>query len=271
MTLNLDPVIFQLGPLQVRWYGLMYVIGFIFAGLLGKKLAREKFFEVTEKQVDTFITYTMVGIFVGARLTYCLVYNPSYYFSHPLEIPAVWHGGLSYHGALIGLYFGVSLFAKNYRIPNVQAFDVTALIGSQGIFFGRLGNFINGELFGRITDVPWGIIFPDGGPNPRHPSQLYEAILEGLVVFILLWTLKKRFRIYGLLCACYLIFYGTFRFFTEFFREPDTQMGYYLGFLTMGQILCTIMILGGAFLFYYSKKRNALYSDSKMKKKPQSK
>jgi phosphatidylglycerol:prolipoprotein diacylglycerol transferase len=256
MTLNIDPVLFNLGPLQVRWYGLMYVIGFVIAGLLGKKLSREKFFEVTEKQVDTFVTYTMVGIFLGARLIYCLVYNPSYYLRNPLEIPAIWHGGLSYHGAIIGLYFGVSLFAKNYRISNVQAFDVTALIGSQGIFFGRVGNFINGELWGKVTDVPWGIVFPGAGPNPRHPSQLYEAFLEGIAVFILVWALKKKVKIYGLICSSYLISYGAFRFLTEFFREPDVQMGYYLGFLTMGQILCVVMILGGAFLFYYSKKKN---------------
>jgi len=268
MTLNIDPVLFQLGSLQVRWYGLMYVIGFVLGGFLGKKLAREKFFQITEKQVDTFITYTMVGIFVGARLVYCFVYNPSYYLQNPLEIPAVWHGGLSYHGAIIGLYFALSLFAKNYRIPNLQVFDATALMGSQGIFFGRMGNFINGELWGRVTDVPWGIVFPEGGPHPRHPSQIYEALLEGLLVFILLWILKKRFKIYGLLASCYLIFYGIARFIIEFFREPDVQMGYYLGFLTMGQILCFLMILGGAVLYYYSLKKNIPF---KKVKKPSSK
>lgn len=266
MTLNIDPVLLHLGPLQVRWYGLMYVIGFVLAGILGKKLSRENFFEVTEKQVDTYITYTMVGVFVGARLTYCLIYNPAYYFAHPLEIPAVWQGGLSYHGAIIGLYFALSLFAKNYTIPNLQVFDVTALIGSQGIFFGRLGNFINGELWGKATDVPWGIVFPGAGPSPRHPSQIYEALIEGVLVFVLLWILKRKFKIYGLLAACYLIFYGMGRFIVEFFREPDTQMGYYLGIFTMGQILCFIMILGGAFLFYYSKKKNIPYILKKSKK-----
>ena len=263
MTLNIDPVIFHLGSLQVRWYGLMYVVGFLIAGFLGKRLSREKFFEVTEKQVDTYITYTMVGVFLGARLTYCLIYNPSYYFAHPLEIPAIWQGGLSYHGAIIGLYFAVSLFAKNYSISNLQVFDVTALIGSQGIFFGRLGNFINGELYGRITDVPWGMVFPEGGPNPRHPSQIYQSFLEGLLVFVLLWILKRRFKIYGLLASCYLIFYGVARFIVEFFREPDTQMGYYLGIFTMGQILCFIMILGGAVLMYYSKKKNIPFQKGK--------
>ena len=266
MTLNIDPVLLHLGPLQVRWYGLMYVIGFLIAGFLGKKLSRERFFEVTEKQVDTYITYTMVGVFVGARLTYCLIYNPSYYFQHPLEIPAVWQGGLSYHGAIIGLYFALSLFAKNYNIPNLQVFDVTALIGSQGIFFGRVGNLINGELYGRVTDVPWAMVFPSGGSSPRHPSQIYQAFLEGLLVFILLWILKRRFKIYGLLASCYLIFYGVARFIVEFFREPDTQMGYYLGIFTMGQILCFLMILGGAFLYYYSKKKNIPYNLKKSKK-----
>lgn len=256
MVFKIDPVIFHLGSLQIRWYGLMYVIGFLIAGFLGRKLVREKFFAITEKQVDTFITYTMVGIFSGARLTYCLIYNPSYYLKNPLEIPAVWHGGLSYHGAIIGLLVALSVFAKNYKLPWLQVFDVTALIGSQGIFFGRIGNFINGELYGRITEVPWGVVFPEGGPSPRHPSQIYQAFLEGLLVFIILWCLKKRFKIYGLLSAYYLVLYGVFRFIIEFFREPDVQMGYYFNIFTMGQILCFFMILGGLFLIYISIKKN---------------
>ncbi|MBC7712155.1 MAG: prolipoprotein diacylglyceryl transferase [Rhizobacter sp.] len=254
---NLDPVIFALGPLQVRWYGLMYVIGFIIAGLLLKVLVQKNFFKVPVEKIDTLITTMIVCMFIGARFFYVFIYNWEYYSEHMMELLAVWKGGLSFHGALVGLCAGGYIFARQNKITWFEVMDSVALSGSQGLFWGRLGNFINGELYGRPTDSWVGIIFPNGGGlAPRHASQLYEAFLEGLLLTAVLWFLRSKVKVYGMISAAFIGVYGLFRFVVEFYREPDSQLGYYFGFLTMGQLLCAIMIVVGILVGVYAKKRN---------------
>lgn len=255
MVAQFDPVIFSLGPLSIRWYGLMYLIGFVIAGILLRYFSRKKLILLREDLVDTFITYMILGMIIGARSLYVLVYDFSHQMSDPISVFKVWEGGLSFHGAIIGFAIAGALFAKKYNMPVLHVFDMAVTAGAQGVFFGRIGNFINGELYGRPTDVPWGIIFPNGGPYPRHPSQLYESFFEGMVLFIILFLLRKNFKRPGVLCSIFLSGYGVMRFGIEFFREADYQMGYYLGnIFTMGQILCFIMILCGVGFYLYSKK-----------------
>ncbi len=250
-----DPIIFSIGPLQVRWYGLMYVIGFIISGVLLRVLVKEKIFKILPEQVDTLITYMLFNMFLGSRLAYVFIYNWDYYSQHLGDIFSVWKGGLSFHGAMAGLAFGALLFSRRYKRPFLEVGDCCILAGTQGVFFGRLGNFINGELYGRVTTSPFGIIFPGGGPYPRHPSQLYEAVFEGLILFLVLWFARKKFSQYGIITALFFIIYGIFRYFIEFFREADPQLGYYFGgTTTMGQILCLLMIFVGMGIFLYSKK-----------------
>ena len=253
---NIDPVIFGLGSLQVRWYGLMYVIGFITAGFLLKILVQKNFFKVSVEKIDTLITTMIVCMFIGARFFYVFIYNWDYYSQNMMELLAVWKGGLSFHGALVGLCVGGYIFGRQHKLTWFEVMDAVALSGSQGLFWGRLGNFINGELYGRPTDSWVGIIFPNGGGlMARHASQLYEAVLEGIVLFIILWIMRTRVKVYGMISAAFIAVYGLFRFFIEFYREPDSQLGYYFGFLTMGQLLCFIMIVVGIGVGFYAKKR----------------
>ncbi|MDD0852602.1 prolipoprotein diacylglyceryl transferase [Halobacteriovorax sp. GB3] len=254
---QIDPVIFSLGPLQVRWYGLMYVIGFLIAGFLLKKLVQRNFFKVGVEKIDSLITTMLICMFLGARLIYVFVYNWDYYSHNLAELLSVWKGGLSFHGAIIGLVVGGIIFARRNNIPWFQVMDSVALAGCPGLFFGRMGNFINGELYGRVTDSPLGMVFPNGGPYPRHPSQLYEGILEGVVLTLILWLVVRRVKVYGIICAFFLIGYGSFRYFVEFFREADKQLGYYFaGTTTMGQILCLLMIIAGVLLMGFARKKN---------------
>lgn len=256
---NIDPVIFDLGALQIRWYGLMYVIGFIIAGYLLKILVRKNFFKVPEEKIDTLVTTMIICMFLGARIFYVFIYNWESYSDNLLDIVAVWKGGLSFHGALVGLIVGGVIFARQNKITWYEVMDAIALAGTQGLFWGRMGNFINGELFGRVTNASVGIIFPNGGgPYPRHPSQLYEAFLEGILLMAVVWFVKSKTKIYGIIGAFFVGGYGVFRFIIEFFREPDAQLGYYFGFLTMGQILCLIMIIAGILLGIYMKRKNHL-------------
>lgn len=249
MHVNFDPVILALGPLQIRWYGLMYVLGFLVGGKILKILCEEKYLPMPKEKVDSLVTHVIVGMFFGARLAYVFIYNWDYYSDHLSEIFSVWQGGLSFHGALAGILIAGGMFAKKNNLHFFQVADAFAIAGTPGLFFGRMGNFINGELYGRITDAPWGMIFRDGGPMPRHPSQLYEGISEGIILFLLFFILRKKVKYYGILGAMFVIGYGFFRFIVEFFREADSQLGYYMGnMFTMGQILCFIMILCG-FIF----------------------
>jgi phosphatidylglycerol:prolipoprotein diacylglycerol transferase len=256
--MDISPVIFSVGPLEVRWYGLMYVIGFIIAGQLFNILSKEGFLRLNKKQIDNYIAYYLIiGMFLGARIAYVFIYNWDYYSQHMDEILAVWKGGLSFHGAVAGLCLGTWIFARKHKLHFLEVTDSLAAAGTQGLFFGRMGNFINGELYGRVTDSPFGMVFKNGGPYPRHPSQLYEGILEGIILFLILWFMRKKVKIHGMISTVFMVGYGAFRYFVEFFREADAQLGYYFGgTTTMGQILCFIMILLGGFVFWYAKRLN---------------
>ena len=254
---NLNPVLLDLGPVQFRWYGLMYVVGFIIAGYFLKVLVRNKFFKIAEEKIDTLVTTMIICMFIGARTFYVFIYNWDYYSQNLMDLLAVWKGGLSFHGALVGLLVGGYIFAKQNKITLYEVMDSVALVGTQGLFFGRIGNFINGELYGRITNSKIGVIFPQGGgPFPRHASQLYEAFLEGILLCAILWMVKTKVKIYGIISGLFVALYGVFRFIVEFYREPDSQLGYYFGFITMGQILCFVMIISGIGMILYAKKRN---------------
>lgn len=257
MHVNFDPVILALGPLQIRWYGLMYVLGFLLGGKILKILCEENYLKLPKEKVDSLVTHVIVGMFFGARLAYVFIYNWDYYSNHLSEIFSVWQGGLSFHGALAGIAIAGALFARKYQLHFFEVADAFAIAGTPGLFFGRVGNFINGELYGRVTTAPWGMIFKEGGPLPRHPSQLYEGISEGIILFLLFFILRKKVKYYGIIGAMFVIGYGTFRFIVEFFREADSQLGYYLGGLfTMGQILCFVMIdIGMIFLVFALKKK----------------
>ncbi len=250
----IDPVIFSLGPLQVRWYGAMYVLGFLVGGQILKYLATKKFWPLPKESIDSYITWIIGGMFVGARSFYIIFYNWAYYSQNLMDIFAVWKGGLSFHGAVVGMCVATWLFAKKHNLHFFQISDCMAVAGTPGLLFGRLGNFINGELYGRVTDSWLGVVFPDGGPFARHPSQLYEGILEGIVLFFILFAVHKCERFYGVASAAFLLCYGVFRFIVEFFREPDTQLGFFFGSFTMGQILCFAMIIAAFIMLWYAKK-----------------
>jgi phosphatidylglycerol:prolipoprotein diacylglycerol transferase len=251
-----DPVIFAVGPIQVRWYGAMYVLGFVVGSFILKYLAKKKFWPLSQDDIDKYVTWLIVGMFLGARLFYVFLYNWEYYSVNPADIFSVWKGGLSFHGAVVGMCMVTWWFAKKNGLHFFHIGDCMAVAGTPGLFFGRMGNFINGELYGRVTDSWLGVVFPGAGPFPRHASQLYEGLLEGLVLFGILFIIHKRQRFYGVVSSVFLLGYGVFRFIVEFFREPDAQLGYYFGLLTMGQLLCIGMILGSFLMLWYAKKLN---------------
>ena len=252
---DIDPVMLQIGPLQVRWYGLMYVLGFAASYLLVRYQLKQRSFPKLQEQFENLNIALIISLIIGGRLGYVLFYNLGYYLAHPWEIPATWSGGMSFHGAAIGLVVGGLWFCQKKKIPFFKAADIYMVTIPIGLGLGRLGNFINGELFGRPTDLPWGMVFPGGGPLPRHPSQLYEAFFEGLVLFALLWSLrdrphqKRRLWPHGSLLALFFIGYGFLRFLIEYTREPDAQIGL-IGPFSMGQILCSLMIAAGLLLWY---------------------
>lgn len=252
---NISPEIIKIGPLSIRWYGLMYLIGFISSYLIVKREVKRRGLRVEKDFLENLYFYLILGLLIGARLGYVLFYNLSYYIQNPLEVFALWQGGMSFHGGLIGVIVSAFVFSKLKKIDFFTLTDMLVVSAPVGLGLGRIGNFINGELYGRVTNVPWAMIFPEGGPLPRHPSQLYEAALEGILLFLILWFLKDKFSRSGILSSLFLILYGSFRFFTEFFREPDPQIGYILGFFTMGQILCSIMVISGLVLFALRSKK----------------
>jgi phosphatidylglycerol:prolipoprotein diacylglycerol transferase len=247
---NIDPVIFQVGPLAFRWYGLMYVIGFVSAYLLVLYQVRSRKLPIERVQIDDLFFFLMVGLIIGGRLGYIIFYNLAFYLRNPLEVFILWHGGMSFHGGLAGAFLAGAYIIRKKGLSFFAVADLIIPTCPIGLGFGRLGNFINGELFGKASSLPWAMVFPQGGPVARHPSQLYEALLEGLVLFVVLWFYKDHKRRDGDVFALFLILYGAFRIFCELFREPDTQMGYFLNFLTMGQLLSGLMILAGLALKY---------------------
>ncbi|WP_243368329.1 prolipoprotein diacylglyceryl transferase [Fundidesulfovibrio soli] len=248
---DFDPVAIGLGPLQVRWYGLMYLAGFVTGWLLGRRRAARPGSGWTPAMVDDFITWCVLGLVLGARLGYVAFYDLPAYLSDPLAIFQIWNGGMSFHGGMIGLCVVVWIFARKHGKTFLEIGDFLCPLAPPGLFFGRIGNFINGELWGGPTSMPWGVIFPDprGGGVPRHPSQLYEAGLEGLVLFTILWIYSAKPRISGHVMGMFLACYGLFRFLVELIREPDPQLGYLAwGWLTMGQLLSLPMVLVGVAL-----------------------
>jgi phosphatidylglycerol:prolipoprotein diacylglycerol transferase len=255
MKVNIDPFLVELGPIRLSWYGLMYVFGFVISYLLVRYQMKKKDFGVSKQEVEDLYFYLILGLIMGARLGYVLFYDLPMYLSDPFEVIALWHGGMSFHGGLLGVLLVGILFAwkrKKFFWNIADLFIVTAPIG---LGLGRIGNFINGELYGRVTQVPWGMIFSKGGPLPRHPSQLYESGLEGGVLFLILWMMKDRNLPTGGLLSLFLILYGAFRFFVEFYREPDPQLGLIFGPFTMGQVLCAGMVALGLGLMFYLRSR----------------
>ena len=225
----------------------MYLLGFASSLLIVKYQIRKRGLELEADFVETLYSYLIVGLMLGARLGYVIFYNAAYYLDNPLEIFSIWQGGMSFHGGFIGVLLGGLLFCKRYRVYYWLNADLVVVTVPIGLGLGRLGNFINGELYGRVTNVPWAMIFP-GESLPRHPSQLYEFLLEGVVLFIILWSMKGKVKS-GQLIALFLVFYGIFRIVAEFFREPDPQIGYIMGVITMGQILSCLMVVAGTILY----------------------
>lgn len=248
---NFSPYIFELGPLKPTWYGLMYVLGFLFAIFLAKRRAAQQNHPVWHQEgvIDTLATYAMLGVILGGRIGYVLFYGMQYWAQDWLYPLKIWAGGMSFHGGLLGVMLACFLVARKYRIRFMQVTDFIAPLVPLGLFFGRIGNFINSELWGKVTDVPWGVVFPNGGPEPRHPSQIYEALLEGLLLFVILWLYAARERKIGRVSGLFLLGYGVFRSFVEFFRVPDAHVSYLaFGWLTEGQLLSLPMILFGLYL-----------------------
>lgn len=258
-----DPVFLRIGPLEFRWYGLMYILGFLAAYFIIKSVAKGRQLPLSTETVSDLVFSIALGIVLGGRLGYILFYNLGWYLANPLKVFAVWEGGMSFHGGLLGaIVAGVYLVRKN-NLPLAVMADIVAHAGPVGLGLGRIGNFINGELYGRTTNLPWGVVFPGGGPLPRHPSQLYEAFLEGVLLFAVVRTVEKIRPPSGAVFWTFISGYGLFRFLVEFFREPDQQIGFLWGGATMGQMLSLPMfLLGMAMIIYcYSRRGKVLGRD----------
>jgi phosphatidylglycerol---prolipoprotein diacylglyceryl transferase len=251
---NIDPIAFSIGPLSVRWYGLMYLVGFAAGWWLGVRRIQQGLAPVTRAQLDDLLFLVVLGVILGGRLGYVLFYKPGHYAAHPLEIFAIWQGGMSFHGGLLGVMLAMIFAARRHHIDWLRLMDLIAPLIPPGIAAGRLGNFINAELPGRVTDLPWAMVFPGAGPEPRHPSQLYQFALEGVTLLIFLWWFSSKPRPRGQVSAMFLLGYGVLRFIAEFGREPDAFIGYLALGLSMGQWLCLAMIAGGAALFAWSRR-----------------
>ncbi|MBL95704.1 MAG: prolipoprotein diacylglyceryl transferase [Magnetovibrio sp.] len=259
---TIDPIIFELGPLSIRWYALAYLLG-IFVGWRVMRYMNQISPIVEDNEtIDDFLVWVTLGILLGGRVGYVLFYNLNYYIQNPLNIFAIWHGGMSFHGGFAGVTISSIAFCKKRRVNILNFGDAVCVVAPIGLFFGRIANFINGELFGRPSSVPWAVIFPNGGNIPRHPSQLYEAIFEGALLFFLLWFLFNYYnprKRPGVLTGVFLLSYGIIRGVIEFFREPDFHIGYLgFGIFTMGQLLSLPMILVGAILIFNVMRKESL-------------
>ena len=252
---NIDPIALELGPLAIRWYGLAYLTGILLGWFYARALATNaalwvgKSAPMTPAELGDFLLWAVVGIIVGGRIGYAVFYQPAAYLADPLAFFRLWEGGMSFHGGMAGTIIAMALFARRRGIAALSLFDVIAASATFGLFFGRIANFINAELFGRVSDVPWAVVFPGGGPQPRHPSQLYEALLEGVVLFLILRLLTHKagaLRYPGVVAGAFIAFYGLARFAVEFVRQPDAHIGFIAGFLTMGMILSLPMVAIGA-------------------------
>ena len=258
-TNNFNPVALQIFSFEIRWYSLAYIAGILLGWLYCKKrIITDK---VLLEQFDDFITYLIVGVILGGRIGYIVFYNLDYYLQNPIEIFMIWYGGMSFHGGLIGVIVGALIFSKKVKLDHFIFLDLVSLVAPIGIFFGRLANFINSELYGTPTDIPWAVTFIQVDNLSRHPSQLYEAILEGVILFIILMYFKNKdyLKKPGLISGLFLIFYSLFRFFIEFVRVPDEQLGYLIFELSMGQIISLIFFVIGIILFYFKNENKQTY------------
>lgn len=248
---EISPTAFSIGDVEMHWYGLMYLVGFALGWALGRYRASKPDSGWTKTEVDDLLTATMLGVILGGRLGYVLFYDLPAYLSDPLEIVKIWHGGMSFHGGLLGALAAFLYFAKTRRKSFWEVSDFVTPLVPQAIFWGRLGNFINGELWGKPTDLAWGVIFRGAGDMPRHPSQLYEALIEGLILFVVIWIYSSKKRRTGQVSGLFAVGYGTGRILVEFVRLPDAHIGYLaFGWLTMGQILCGPLIIVGLWLLF---------------------
>jgi len=259
---NFDSVLFDLGFFQIKWYSLAYIFGIIFgwmySNIIIKKISNSKsgFITINNNQFDNLVIYVIIGIIVGGRLGYVLFYNLDFFGKNISEIFKIWNGGMSFHGGLIGLIISTLIFSKSTKINFFKISDILACVSPIGIFLGRVANFINGELYGKITTLPWAIVFPDAGSLPRHPSQIYEALLEGVILFLIInyLAIKKEFLFKsGQISGLFLIFYSIFRIISEIFREPDLHLGYFFNYLSMGTILSILTLLAGCVIIFIKK------------------
>lgn len=250
---QINPIIFQIGPLSIRWYGLMYIISFFCTLFLCKYQLKEKNCAHLIPLLENTLFISFLGLVIGARLGFCFFYYPEYFLKNPFEIIAIWKGGMSFHGGMLGAILSGYFYLKKHKQSFLWWADLVVVVAPVGLFFGRIGNFINGELFGKPSTLPWAIIFPEGGPIPRHPVQLYEGLVTGLFLFLFLWNLRKKPWKEGTKLSIFLILYGILRFFFEFLREPAQSIPLIWGWMTMGQILCLGMILLGFFILFFLK------------------
>ncbi len=246
----INPVAMSLGPLEIRWYALAYIVGLLIGWRYCLALAERPPRLVGRKDIDDFLAWATLGVVLGGRIGYVLFYNFGYFAAHPSEIPAMWHGGMSFHGGALGVTAAILWFTRKRRLPVLAFADIIAAAIPIGLFFGRIANFINDELWGRVTDVPWAMVFPNGGPVPRHPSQLYEAFFEGIVLFLLLLAAERRGarRRPGLMTGLFLAGYAAARMSGELFRQPDAQLGFLIFGTTMGQLLSLPLLVAGLWL-----------------------
>ena len=263
-----DPVLVHIGPFAVRWYALAYISGILLGWAYARRLVRSERLwggkaPLTALDFDDFVLWVTLGVILGGRIGYVLFYNPAHFAAHPLEIVQLWNGGMSFHGGFTGCVAAVVLFARKRGLPILSLGDITCAVGPIGIFLGRIANFINGELWGRSADVPWAMVFPNGGPLPRHPSQLYEAALEGLLLLAVLALLMRAGMLKrpGMIIGAFAVVYAIARTTSEFFREPDAQLGFLWGGMTMGMLLSLPLFLAGVVLIVYALKHPLLRSN----------
>ena len=258
---SINPIAIDIGIIKIRWYAISYICGILLSWFLILKIIKIKKIKLSNKSVSDLVSNCMIGIIVGGRLGYVIFYNPEYYINNLSEIFKIWNGGMSFHGGFIGVIIAVIYTSKSNKTPIMLFSDLISTVSPIGIFFGRIANFINGELYGKVTNHKFGIIFPKGGSSPRHPSQIYEAFFEGFILFIILWLLMNKSNFFdkkGLMTAIFIFLYGVFRFLIEFFREPDLHIGYLYFNLSMGQLLSLPMIIIGLYLI------NKFYKNSKI-------
>ncbi len=253
---NINPTILKLGVLEIRWYGLLYIVGFAIAYIFVKKNYEKKNIRVSKDDYENIIFYIMLGVIIGGRLGYILFYNFSFYINNPQKILYVWQGGMSFHGGVLGVIIFGYIYSRKLRYSFFQLADPVMPVVAIGLGLGRLGNFINAELYGRVTTLPWGMVFPNSDGQPRHPSQLYEAFLEGFLLWFITNLILKKTRKNGIVFWSWIGLYGVFRFLVEFVREPDDHLGHVFGFMTQGQILSSFMILTSLAAIIYIFKRD---------------